>query len=214
MRNPTKVHFTTLGSRDYVFQDRAKEKVIQRHSNALKKLRHDYKSLLPPAPQMSTDADAKQQDKSSMSGFRRDSNSIIAANNSNVSLKQREVSYERNESYVTLGNSEKGGDNARHTHMNGTFNMTGLMDERIKPENSKRHKNSDYENYLPKHFEGSANLVAAPYPTDERGRLKKTQVLDHIIKLKRDNSKKIEKIITEKKKQNEETFINYLLEKK
>ena len=57
-------------------------------------------------------------------------------------------------------------------------------------------------------------MVAAPYPTDERGRLKKTQVLDHIIKLKRDNSKKIEKIYTEKKKQNEETFINYLMEKK
>ena len=93
---------------------------------------------------MSTDADPKQQDKSSMSGFRRDSNSIRAVNNSNVSLMQREVNYERNESFVTLGNSEKGADNARQTQMNGTFNMTGLMDERIKPENLKRHKNSDY----------------------------------------------------------------------
>lgn len=47
MRNPTKVHFTTLGTKDYVFQDKAKEDVIAAHDNTLKKLRHDYKNLLP-----------------------------------------------------------------------------------------------------------------------------------------------------------------------
>ena len=98
--------------------------------------------------------------------------------------------------------------------MDGTFNMTGLADVRTKPETLKRHKNSDFEYYLPRHMEGSPNVVAAPYPIDERGRLKKTQVLDHIIKLKRDTSKKIEKIESDRKQQNEETFINYLLEKK
>ena len=77
--------------------------------------------------------------------------------------------------------------------------MTGLGDERAKPETLKRHKNSDFEYYLPKHVEGSPNVVAAPYPVDERGRLKKTQVLDHIIKLKRDTSKKFEKIELNKK---------------
>ena len=163
---------------------------------------------------MSVEANPKQLDKSAMSGYRMNSNSIIAINNSNASLMNREGSYERHESFITLGNSEKGADRARHTHLSGTFNMTGLMDERTKPVNLKRHKNSDFENYLPKHTDKSPNVVAAPFPTDERGRLKKTQVLDHIIKLKRDTSKKIEKIELEKKKENEETFINYLLEKR
>ena len=193
MRNPTKVHFTTLGSRDFVFQDRAKEDVIQQHSNALKKLRHDYKSLLPPAPQMSVDANAKQMDKSAMSGFRMD-NSLRAINNSSIQLMNQDGNYGRHESFITLGNSEKGDNHAHNTQMNGTFNMTGIVDDRTKPNNLKRHKNSDYELYLPKHMEGSPNVVAAPYPTDERGRLKKTQVMDHIIKLKRDTSKKLEKI--------------------
>ena len=130
-----------------------------------------------------------------------DSNSIRAIDNSNPSLLNREGSYERHESFITLGNSEKGGDRAHQTHMDGTgtFNMTGLIDERVKPETLKRHKNSDFEYYLPKHMEGSPNVVAAPYPIDERGRLKKTQVLDHIIKLKRNNSKKIEKIQSDRK---------------
>ena len=100
--------------------------------------------------------------------------SIRAINNSNISLAHHEGNYERHESFITLGNSEKGGDRARRTHMDGTFNMTGLMDERTKPDNLKRHKNSDFEFYLPKHMEGSPNVVVAPYPVDERGRLKKT----------------------------------------
>ena len=123
---------------------------------------------------MSLDANPKQLDKSAMSGYRMDSTSIRAINNSNISLAHHEGNYERHESFITLGNSEKGGDRARRTHMDGTFNMTGLMDERTKPDNLKRHKNSDFEFYLPKHTEGSPNVVVAPYPVDERGRLKKT----------------------------------------
>ena len=67
---------------------------------------------------------------------------------------------------------------------------------------------------MPKHAKFSPNIVAAPFPTDEKGRLKKTQVMDHIIKMKRDVNRKNQSLQEEKKKQNEETFVNYLLEKK
>ena len=56
MHNPAKAHFTTLGSHDYVYEDTYKEdSKIRTHSNELRKLRHDYKSLLPGAPYMSVD---------------------------------------------------------------------------------------------------------------------------------------------------------------
>ena len=37
-------------------------------------------------------------------------------------------------------------------------------------------------------------MNVAPFPIDEKGRLKKTQVLDHIIKMKRDVNRKNESI--------------------
>ena len=37
-------------------------------------------------------------------------------------------------------------------------------------------------------------MNVAPYPIDEKGRLKKTQVLDHIIRMKRDVNRKNENV--------------------
>ena len=68
----------------------------------------------------------------------------------------------------------------------GTFDMTGVLDTRLKPQSLQRHKKAEFEQYLPHHVSQSPNIAAAPYPIDEKGRLKQTQVLDHIIKLKRD----------------------------
>ena len=53
-----------------------------------------------------------------------------------------------------------------------------------------------------------------PFAVNEQGRLKKTQVLDHIIKMKNMARKKTHSIELRHKKQNEETFINYLVEEK
>jgi len=59
-----------------------------------------------------------------------------------------------------------------------------VSDSRIKPMNLQRHKNSEYDFFLLKHATGAPNCVPAPFPINEQGRLKKTQVLDHIIKMK------------------------------
>ena len=88
------------------------------------------------------------------------------------------------------------------------------MDERLKPQSLHRHKNASFEQYLTKHANLSPNIIAAPFPTDERGRFKKTQVLDHIIKIKKNNLKRNESVKERKKVENEATFVNYLLKKK
>ena len=58
IRNPTKVHFHTLGSRDYIFEDKPKGNNIRANSNIMRKTRYDYKSLLPAAPKMSFDGNS------------------------------------------------------------------------------------------------------------------------------------------------------------
>ena len=92
--------------------------------------------------------------------------------------------------------------------------MTGIVDQRLKPQSLRRHRKSEFEQYLPQHIKKNPNTNVAPYPIDEKGRLKKTQVLDHIIKMKKDVNRKNEHVKEEIKKRNEETFVNYLLEKK
>ena len=72
--------------------------------------------------------------------------------------------------------------------------MTGVVDKRLKPQSLRRHRKSEFEQYLPNHARGNANLTVAPYPVDEKGRHKKTQVLDHIIRLKKDVNRKNHKI--------------------
>jgi len=55
--------------------------------------------------------------------------------------------------------------------------------------NLERHKNSDYESYLMTHAKPAINTVARPFKTDEAGRMKSTEVLDHIIKTKKDRDR-------------------------
>ena len=64
------------------------------------------------------------------------------------------------------------------------------------------------------HAKQSPKAKAEAFPTTERGRLHKTMVLDHIITMKRNTEKRNESLMNEKKKQNEETFIKYLIDKK
>ena len=128
IRNPTKVHFTTLGNRDYAFEDRAKEDKIQTHNNTLKKIRHDYKSLLPTAPSMTIDSPVKI-------------NSISPLKNQ----------YTRNDSFVTLGEDGKNLSTQKNSQMIDTFDLTNVIDDRIKPQSLPRHKNSEFNQYLIKH---------------------------------------------------------------
>ena len=94
MKNPTKVHFTTLGGRDYVFKDKAKEDVIEAHDNTMKKLRNDYKKLLPQPPQMSNDLPSP-----------------------NTFKKQLGIGgIERNDSFVTLGDENATGRSNKRLH--------------------------------------------------------------------------------------------------
>lgn len=72
--------------------------------------------------------------------------------------------------------------------------MTGVVDKRLKPQSLRRHRKSEFEQYLPKHAKVSFNQTVSPYPIDEKGRDKQTQVLDHIIRLKKDVSRKNHKI--------------------
>jgi hypothetical protein len=58
-----------------------------------------------------------------------------------------------------------------------------------KPMNLARHKNSDYASYLMSHAKPAINAVARPFQTDEAGRMKSTEVLDHIIKTKKDRDR-------------------------
>lgn len=57
-------------------------------------------------------------------------------------------------------------------------------------------------------------MKVTPFETTERGRDRKTQVLDHIIKLKKESIKRAESIKQIKSKKNEDNFVNYLLEKR
>ena len=107
--------------------------------------------------------------------------------------------YNRNDSFVTLGDGNQTGRsakdrNASFSQTTGTFDMTGIVDQRLKPQSLRRHRKSEFEQYLPRHLTNSPNMNVAPYPIDEKGRLKKTQVLDHIIKMKRDVNRKNESI--------------------
>ena len=64
MHNPAKAHFTTLGSFDYMYEDTKRggdSAKIRTHSNELRNMRHDYKSLLPGVPVMSVDMETKRQ---------------------------------------------------------------------------------------------------------------------------------------------------------
>ena len=72
--------------------------------------------------------------------------------------------------------------------------MTGIVDQRLKPQSLRRHRKSEFEQYLPRHIINSPNTKVAPYPIDEKGRLKKTQVLDHIIRMKKDVNRKNENV--------------------
>ena len=68
------------------------------------------------------------------------------------------------------------------------------IDDRLKPKSLHRHQNSDFEQYLHNHARESPHMNASPYPTDESGRSKKTQVLDHIIKIKKNRAKRNESL--------------------
>ena len=103
--------------------------------------------------------------------------------------------YNRNDSFITLGDGNATGRsvkdrNASFSQTTGTFDMTGIADQRLKPQSLRRHRKSEFEQYLPLHSMKSPNTTVAPYPIDEKGRLKKTQVLDHIIKLKKNVNRK------------------------
>ena len=172
-------------------------------------MRYDYRSLLPRAPEMSSDSPTRNTNML-------DSSNVSPKTSLNLSPK-------RAESTVTLGEHSKADKTQQDSFvtavaqaggMHRTFDDSITSDGRLKPTSLRRHKNSEYQQYLPKHALGSPNLIAAPYPTDEKGRLKKTQVLDHIINMKKGISRKNEKILEEKKNKNEETFITYLLEKR
>lgn len=118
-------------------------------------------------------------------------------------------------SNVTLGDLPENAED-RLKNFNRTFDATNLNepDLRLKPLNLKKHKNSDFDQYLVKHSQGSPKCVPTPFPINEDGRFKKTQVLDHIIKIKRDTIKRNSVIMEEHKKKNEDVFVNYLLTKK
>jgi hypothetical protein len=77
------------------------------------------------------------------------------------------------------------------------------FDDRLKPQSLQRHMHSEYEKYLPGHSKIVANINAEPFTVNEKGRSQKTQVLDHIIKLKRDSIKKHEGSKKEKEIKNE-----------
>ena len=86
MKNPTKFHVTTLGKKDFAFEDRAKEDKILTHKNALKQVRHDYKSLLPAAPSMNNESPMKKS-------------------TGGQSISPLKYQYSRNDSFVTLGDA-------------------------------------------------------------------------------------------------------------
>lgn len=142
--------------------------------------------------------------------------------NLNKQLESGEIG--RHDSFVTLGaegatasRSKKHfpGRTASFNQTSLVFDLTGVLaDSRLKPQSLRRHRKSEFEQYLPRHFAKPANLTVTPFATDEKGRLQQTQVMDHIIKLKKNVSRKNEKIKQQKKLKNEETFVNYLLEKK
>ena len=55
LKNPTKVHFTSLGSKDYAFHDQAKLKEIKEYKNEDDKVRNDYIKKVPHGPKMGTE---------------------------------------------------------------------------------------------------------------------------------------------------------------
>ena len=50
IKNPTKVFYTTLGNKDYAFQDTAKRNIIAEHGNGMDKIRNEYREKVPIAP--------------------------------------------------------------------------------------------------------------------------------------------------------------------
>ena len=147
MNNPTKVHFATLGGRDYVFEDGAKERRISVHKNELKALRHDYQNLLPAAPKMSVE---RPEHEGSFSPTK----------------------YARMDSFITLGNAEQT-QSSRHSKtvlFPTESSPTNASPIRLKPQSLARHKNSEFDQFLMKHAQGSPNVRPAPFPVDEPGR--------------------------------------------
>lgn len=80
--------------------------------------------------------------------------------------------------------------------------------------NLERHKNSEFATYLLQHTKPAINTVARPFETDEAGRLKSTEVLDHIIKLRKDRASKKVALISKLKEEEQEAFVQGLLAKK
>ena len=194
MHNPAKAHFTTLGSHDYVYEDtNKKDSTIRTHSNELRKLRYDYKSLLPGAPHMSVDKETVKQQKAYSPTKNGEKNS-----------------------FLTLVDDERK-DLAKMNRTMGPNMMSteaSFVDDRLMPESSQRHRNSEFEQYLTIHTQQSPNLKPMPYPIDESGRKKKTEVMDHIIKIKKNIQKKNDDIREQQKHQNEEMFMKYIQMKK
>ena len=79
---------------------------------------------------------------------------------------------------------------------------TGAVDFRLNPENLNRHKHSEFEKYLPGHSSPTRNAVPLPFEVDEKGRQKKTEVLDHIIKRRKQAKDKRDKYIEKVKNDN------------
>ena len=64
------------------------------------------------------------------------------------------------------------------------------------------------------HRKPAINAVPKPFTVNEDGRLKKTQVEDHIIQRRKHSQAAFEKQVTQQKEKNQEAFISYLLAKR
>ena len=64
------------------------------------------------------------------------------------------------------------------------------------------------------HRKPAINAVPKPFTTNEDGRLKKTQVEDHIIQRRKLSQVAFEKQVALQKEKNQEAFIAYLLSKR
>lgn len=63
IKNPTKVHFESVGGKKFVFEQGPKNDAIKTIDNKLQKLKDDYKALLPRAPTMSIGSPGRRNTK-------------------------------------------------------------------------------------------------------------------------------------------------------
>ena len=65
----------------------------------------------------------------------------------------------------------------------------------------------------PQRVKLSKTVQSSPFKPDERGRLKQTQVLDHIIKMKRDKQRRAEALVEQREEEAHQYYIDYINEK-